>query len=182
MNYARRALACCLLSALALLLAGCPPPPSTVPFVDLSRYVGLWYEVASYEVFFNRDLVGVTAEYALRDDGRVSVLNRGFDGGIDGPEQSIEGVARVVDRESNAKLAVRFNQPFGRLFEGQYWIVDLDEEDYQWAVVSDPTRFTLFILSREPGLDPEVLDGILERLEAQDFDINKLRYTLPEAD
>lgn len=162
---------------LALLGAGCPAPPQTVASVDLARYTGLWYEIASYEVFFNRGLVGVTAEYALRDDGRISVFNRGFSGGLDGPEESIRGVARVVDRASNAKLAVRFDQPFGWLFEGRYWIVDLDAEDYAWAVVSDPFRMTLFILGREATLDSAVLGGILARLELQGFDTGRLRYT-----
>lgn len=165
-----------------LTATGCASPPQTVSNVDLTRYVGLWYEVASYEVFFNRGLVGVTAEYALLDNGRVSVFNRGLEGGPDGRESSIQGVARVVDPESNAKLAVRFDQPFGRLFEGSYWIVDLDAEDYSWAVVSDRRRFTLFILSREPALDDAVLAGILERLQAQGFDVDRLNYTALPAD
>ncbi len=165
------------LPALAAALAGCPPPPETVPYVDLSRYVGKWFEIASYEVFFNEGLTGVTAEYGILPDGKISVKNRGFAGSLDGPEDSIEGKARVVDKTTNAKLAVRFNQPFGALFEGSYWIVDLDAENYEWAVVSDPTRFTLFILSRTPQMDDATLDPILERLADQGFDLDKLNFT-----
>lgn len=166
-----------LLPILAAALAGCPPGPTTVPEVDLARYVGKWYEIASYEVFFNRGLTGVTAEYALLPDGKVSVFNRGFEDSLDGPESSIKGTARVVDKATNSKLAVRFDQPFGALFEGRYWIVDLDAENYQWAVVSDPRRFTLFILSRTPQMDPGTLAPILERLAAQKFDLDKLNFT-----
>lgn len=174
---ARRCALALLLPLAGALLPGCPPAPQTVPYVDLTRYVGLWYEIASYEVFFNRGLVGVTAEYALLPNGKISVKNRGFQDSLDGPEDSIEGTARVVDSLTNAKLAVRFNQPFGALFEGDYWIVDLDTENYDWAVVSDPTRFTLFILSRTPQLDDETLQPILERLAEQGFDLDKLNFT-----
>ncbi len=159
-------------------LYGCPMPPETVSSVDLDRYLGLWYEIASYPTFFNRDLVGTTAEYSLRDDGLIRVYNRAFVGDFDGPIDDIEGTARVVDTQTNAKLAVSFaSVPFGNLFEGRYWIIDLDEEAYSYAVVSDPFRSTLFILSRSPQIDEAVLDAILDRLEAQGFDLTRLTYT-----
>lgn len=173
----------CLVTALAL--PGClrlpADPPATVSAVDLARYTGLWYEIASYPQFFNRGLAGVTAEYALLDDGRVSVFNRGLRGGLDGPETTIAGKARVVDPATNAKLAVRFDQFPTNLFEGQYWIVLLDPE-YQYAAVSDPRRATLFILSRTPQLDPATYQDILAQLAANGFDLTLLRLTEQPAD
>jgi len=169
-----------LLTAIALPLAGCPtfgPPPETVPFVDVERYMGLWYEIASNPVFFNEDLVGVTAEYTLNDDGTVRVVNRGFEGSLDGPATSIEGVARVVDKETNSKLGVRFpSVPGSRFFEGEYWIVALDE-DYEWAVVSDSRQMTLFILSREPAVSVEFFNGLVADLDAADIDTSRLEIT-----
>ena len=159
-------------------LSGCPKnPPSTVSFVDVDRYLGLWYQIAAYEEFFNRDLVGVTAEYSRNDDDTIRVFNRGLKGALDGPEDTIEGVARVVDTETNSKLSVQFNFPLGRLFKGQYWIVDLDVKDYTYAAVSDSRRGTLFILSRTPQMDQAVYDGIIERLQSNGFDTDPLLLT-----
>jgi len=164
----------------AVALAGCPrfgPVPETVPFVDLERYLGLWYEISSNPVFFNRDLVGVTAEYGELPNGRISVENRGFVGSLDGEEVSIMGSARVVDEETNSKLAVSFAEGFGRLFEGEYWIVLLDDVDYQYAVVTDSRQETLFILFREPAMPGELYDSILDQLVAKEIDISRLRIT-----
>lgn len=161
-------------------LGGCKsygPPPETVPFVELERYAGLWHEIASNPVFFNRDLVGVTAEYTLREDGRVGVLNRGFKGSLDGPEDSITGKARVVDTATNSKLAVRFDPFFASIFEGSYWIVALDTENYQYAAVTDKKQMTLFILSRTPSMDTDLYNRILAELAAKQVDISRLRVT-----
>lgn len=148
----------------------------TVPSVDLSRYQGLWYEIASYETPFNRGLVATTATYTPNPDGSVGVVNRARQGSFDGPETGIEGVARPQDA-TNSKLDVIFGSvPFSGLFPGQYWVVDL-AEDYSYAVVSDPFRATLFVLSRTSTMDPEVYDGILSRLAADGFDIGRLKLT-----
>lgn len=164
-----------------LALTGCPvfgPPPETVDFVDIEQYAGLWYEIASNPVFFNEDLVAVTAEYELIGPGEVSVLNTGRVGSPDGPVESIEGVARVVDTETNSKLAVRFGTGlFSRLFEGEYWIVLLDQENYEYAVVTDSRQYTLFILYREPAMPAELLDQILVELEAKEVNISRLQLT-----
>lgn len=165
---------------LALPVAGCPrngDAPPTVPFVDVQRYMGLWHEIASNPVFFNKDLVNVTAEYTLRDDGKVTVLNKGHRNTPDGPEESIEGVARVKDKATNSKLGVRFpSVPFSFLFEGEYWIVEL-AEDYSHAVVTDSKQFTLFILSREPAISREKYDGILANLKDIGVNTSKLKIT-----
>jgi len=163
-----------------MVMAGCQsygPAPATVAFVDVERYAGLWYEIASNPVFFNEDLVGVTAEYGLREDGTVSVVNRGFEGSLDGPATSIEGSARVVDTATNSKLGVSFpSVPFSCLFEGEYWIVLL-EENYQYAVVTDSRQSTLFLLSRTPSISQELYDNILAQLAAAEIDTSRIRIT-----
>ena len=142
--------------------------PATVSSVDIQRYLGTWYEIAKYPVPFENGCYGVTAEYSLNDDGTVRVFNscRDADGRV---ARTIEGYARVEDTTSNAKLNVYFFGPFG----APYWIIDLDD-DYQWAVVSDPTRFTLWILSRTPTIDPDVYQGILARLTEKGYDTTRL--------
>ena len=169
-----------LLSVAGITLSGCPsygPPPATVPYVDLNQYAGLWYEIASNPVFFNKDLVGVTAEYTLQSDGRVKVVNKGYKGSLDGPLDSITGTARVVDKATNSKLAVRFGFPLGSLFEGKYWIVLLDDVNYEYAVVTDDRQFTLFILSRTPDMEAALFDEIVLALEEQGINVSRLRVT-----
>lgn len=168
-----------ILAAVLPALAGCPAnAPKTVDYVDLDRYLGLWYEIASYPTFFNEGLVGTTAEYSLNDDGTIRVFNRAFDGALDGPETNIEGTARVVDTETNAKLSVTFSDnPFAQIFPGQYWIVDLDEVAYSYAVVTDSFRSTLFILSRTAQMDDATYNAILDRLEADGFNLDRLSLT-----
>lgn len=152
------------------------PPPETVDFVDIERYMGLWYEFARYPVPFDEDGVAVTAEYTLNKDGTVSLINRSLVGDLNGPPNSIEGVARVVDEETNAKLAVTFDRPELEGIEFPYWIIELDE-DYQWAVVTNDTRFVLYILSRTPTMDDAVYEDILYRVVKQGFDADSIELT-----
>ena len=170
-----------LLAGLAAPLSGCVsfgPPLAVVDQVDVERYMGTWYEIARYPNFFQGlECVGTTAEYTLRDDGKVQVVNRCREDTLDGPERSIEGVARVVDTETNAKLKVGFFGPF----EGNYWIIDLDA-NYAWAVVGEPSRRYLWILSRTPSLDENVYDGIVARLPDKEYDPNALVLTLQAAE
>lgn len=148
-------------------------PLDVVQTVDVERYMGLWYEIARYPNFFQGpQCAATTAEYTLLENGTVRVVNRCREG-LDGPEQSIEGVARVVDPVTNAKLKVGFFGPF----EGDYWIIDLDE-DYEWAVVGEPTRTFLWILSRTPTMDQATYDGIVSRLADRQYDASKLQITL----
>jgi apolipoprotein D and lipocalin family protein len=167
------------LPTLCLLAPGCVllhafSPLAVVENVDVSRYMGTWYEIARYPNFFQQpDCAATTAEYTLLDDGRVRVVNRCREGGVDGPEDSIEGVARVVDPLTNAKLKVRFSGPF----EGDYWIIDLDP-DYSWAVVGEPSRSFLWILSRTPTMDEDVYDAITSRLPDKLYDPDRLLKTL----
>jgi apolipoprotein D and lipocalin family protein len=168
--------------AVALLAAGCStttterrqlPPLRTVEHVDLQRYLGTWYEIASFPQRFQRGCTGSTANYALRPDGEIDVLNRCRKDALDGEEKSADGRARVVDRTTNAKLEVSFFRPFW----GDYWIVDLGR-DYEYAVVGHPSRDYLWVLSRTPAMEPAVYDGILARLRAQGYEVERLNRTL----
>ena len=152
------------------------PPPETVESVDLDNYAGLWYEFARYDTPFDEDAVGVTAEYTLNDDGTVQVLNEGFVGGLDGIPTSIEGVARVVDPETNAKLSITFDRPDIAGIEFDYWIIELDE-DYEWAVVTNATRFVLYILSRTPTLEDDVYEDLLYRVVKKGLEADRLELT-----
>jgi apolipoprotein D and lipocalin family protein len=149
------------------------PPLETVERVELERYLGTWYEIAAFPQGFQEGCTGTTATYELRDDGEIDVYNRCRLDSLDGEPDTAEGRARVVDTNTNSKLEVSFFRPFW----GEYWIIDLDE-DYQYAVVGHPSRDYLWILSRTPTLDPDVYLGILERLEAVGYEIDRLEETL----
>jgi apolipoprotein D and lipocalin family protein len=153
-------------------IAGSEPeeerPVTTVDKVDLDRYAGLWYEVAKIPNRFQKKCVrGATAEYSLREDGRITVVNRCFK--EDGQMDEVEGVAKIVDAASNAKLKVSFVSFIGwRPFWGDYWVVGLDE-DYQWAVIGTPDRKYGWILARTPTLSDDALEEIFAILEQNGY-------------
>ena len=149
------------------------PELQTVPYVDLRRYLGLWYEIASFPQSFQRGCTGSTATYSLRSNGDIDVVNRCRIGSLDGKEKMAKGLAQVVDRTTNAKLRVSFFRPFW----GDYWIIDLGA-DYEFAVVGHPSRDYLWILSRTPTMDPTVYDGIVGRLREQGYEVDRLNRTL----
>ena len=164
----------CGLVALAMLL-GCqsgPAPLAVAEEVDLERYLGRWYEISSYPQRFQKGCVATTATYSRREDGRIRVVNECRDGTFDGEPREIEGVAWLADPGESAKLKVRFFWPFW----GAYWIVDVGP-GYEYAVVGHPSRDYLWILSRTPELPIETYGGILERVEAQGYDLTRLRRT-----
>ena len=173
-----------LLAALAL-STGCAttttqrlklPELQTVPKVELSRYLGSWYEIANFPQSFQRGCTATTATYTLRPDGDIDVLNRCRKDTIDGKEKSALGRARVLDRETNAKLKVSFFRPFW----GDYWVIDLSD-DYSYAVVGHPGRDYLWILSRTPTMDEATYQAILTRLQAQGYETSRLVRTLQVA-
>jgi len=145
----------------------------TVPSVDLSRYLGTWYEIANFPQRFQRGCTASTAAYTLRADGDIDVVNRCRMDTPDGPEKIARGRARVVDKSTNAKLEVSFFRPFW----GDYWIVDLGA-NYEFAVVGHPSRDYLWILAREPRLDPLVYDAIVSRLTAQGYETQRIVRTI----
>ncbi len=152
------------------------PPLETVQQVDLSRYLGTWYEIASFPQSFQEGCTATTATYSMRADGQIDVLNQCRKDSLDGKEKSAKGRARVVDATTNAKLEVSFFRPFW----GDYWIIDLGD-DYEYAVVGHPGRDYLWILSRDRQMAPSVYDEILHRLTAQGYETSRLNVTLQPA-
>ena len=161
---------------LAAALAGCAspqPPLEVVDEVDLDRYLGRWYEIASIPQRFQRGCVASRATYTARPDGRIGVLNECRDGTFDGKLRRAEAVAWVANpEESRAKLKVQFFWPF----RGDYWIIQLDP-DYRYAAVGHPSRDYLWILARTATLDPMLYRDLSARLEAQGYDLTRLRPT-----
>ncbi len=154
------------------------PPLQAVSQVDLTRYMGTWYEIAHFPQKFQEGCTGTTATYSLRDDGEVDVVNRCFRGSLQGEESVAEGRARVVDASTNAKLEVSFFGPFW----GDYWIIELGEQ-YDYAVVGHPGRDYLWILSRTPQMDGSTYAGILDRLRNRhQYDTGRLELTLQPAE
>jgi len=153
------------------------PPLATVSYVDIDRYMGKWYEIASFPQWFQKGCVATTAMYTLRKDGDVDVLNQCREKTLDGKEKRAKGKAWVVDKKSNAKLKVRFFWPFS----GDYWIIDLGD-DYQYAVVGHPKRKYLWILSRTPQMDQQAYDTILAKLGDLQYDLTPLQKTLQPAE
>ncbi len=139
------------------------PALQTVAKVDLARYVGLWYEIGRYPNSFQKNCQNSTAMYTARPDGDIDVLNS-CKNQQDGSLLEAKGRAWVVDYASSARLKVSFFWPF----RGDYWIIDLGPE-YEYAVVGTPNRKYLWILSRTPEMEPEVLSQIVQRVEKQGF-------------
>jgi apolipoprotein D and lipocalin family protein len=154
--------------------AQAPPPVRTVPFVDLDRYAGDWFEIARFPNRFQRQCVGdVRATYARRADGRVDVVNRCRT--AEG-ETEARGVARIVDERTFAKLKVRFAPAWLSwlpMVWGDYWIIGL-APDYSWAVVGDPGRDYLWILARAPHLDDASTAMAQAAARDNGFDVTRL--------
>jgi apolipoprotein D and lipocalin family protein len=143
------------------------PEPSKA--VDVQRYLGRWYEIARYEQRFERGCQGVTADYSLRRDGKIDVLNRCRT--MTGELREARGVARIVDGTANAKLKVSFFRPF----LGDYWVLD-HADDYSWSIVGEPSGRYLWILARQatPG---EGVKDLVQRARAMGYDTSMLIRT-----
>jgi apolipoprotein D and lipocalin family protein len=148
-------------------------PLEAVPHVDLDKYLGTWYEIATIPQRFQKGCVGVTAEYSLRPDGDVQVVNTCHEGTLDGNVKRVVGKAWVVDKKTNAKLKVRFFWPFS----GSYWIIGL-APDYTWAVVGHPNRKYLWILCRSPQMDVALYEELLALIAGKGYDLTKIEKTL----
>lgn len=164
------------LAVAAILLAqGGGPAVATVPRVDLRRYAGAWYEIARLPNRFQRDCsADVRAEYALRDDGLIDVVNSCAT--ARGERRRAQGVARVVRGSEGAKLEVRFAPAFLSVLPfvwGDYWVIGL-AADYSWAVVGSPDRQYLWLLARTPRLETATVDAALAIARQNGFDLTPL--------
>lgn len=144
-------------------------PLATVPVVNLEKYMGTWYEIARFPHRFEKDLTCVTATYTLKESGKVTVLNKGFNA-EKGKNKTAEGTAWVPDDSYPGRLKVRFFWPFA----GDYYILDLDE-DYSRVLVGAPDREYLWILSRTDQLNQETYDALVKKASSLGFDVSKLQ-------
>ncbi|MDH3990285.1 MAG: lipocalin family protein [Gammaproteobacteria bacterium] len=158
----------------AVLQSGCAGAPDGVEVVsdfELNRYLGTWYEIARLDHRFERGLSRVTANYSMRDDGGVSVVNRGYQISSEEWEEAT-GKAYFVGAPDIGQLKVSFFGPF----YGGYNIMELDKDDYQYALVAGPDRSYLWILARSPKLDQETLDALVNIAKNANFPIEELIY------
>lgn len=154
------------------------PPVSTVSFVDLQQYLGKWYEIAAIPQSFQKQCTANTmAEYAIAEDGLISVVNSCDT--ASGHPSIANGRAKVVDANSNAKLEVTFVHFLGWqfLFGGDYWILAIGE-NYSYAVVGAPGRNYAWVLSRKPEMNKELVNEAAQLLVKQGFDTCKLISTI----
>ncbi len=145
-------------------------PLETVSELDLERYLGLWYEIARFAHGFETKLVGVTAEYSLRKDGRIKVVNSGFKHTLDGKHVRVKAIAWRPDYAFPGALKVRFFH----LFASDYLVFGLDEKNYSWALVGDHSRSSLWFLAREKELSPAVMEQMRSIAVGQGYDLSAL--------
>ncbi len=176
-----RVLPILLASGLALASAAVPAsePVTSVTELDLSRYAGQWFEIAHLPVSFQRRCAGdITATYSLRGDGSIGVRNACRD--HDGDQQVAEGTARTVEGHPG-RLQVRFVADWLSwvpMVWADYWVLALDP-GYQWALVGEPDRDYLWILSREPAMDRVLFEQIKSRAVAMGYDLSPLIMAAP---
>jgi apolipoprotein D and lipocalin family protein len=149
------------------------PELKVVSYVDIERYMGKWYEIALYPNWFEKGCFRSTAYYEQLKDGQIKVTNQCRMNGPEGELNEAIGIATIPNRQTNAKLRVQFFWPF----KGDYWIIGLDR-DYQYAIVSEPNRQYLWILSRSPNMDIQTLETLKSRIRGNGFDLTYLQKTL----
>ena len=147
----------------------------TVSTLDVKRYMGTWYEIARFQHSFEKDLVGVTATYKLRDDGKIRVLNSGWKGTLDGEYDAADGVAKIPDLSDPGKLKVSFFL----FFYSDYYILELDTVNYQYALIGGSDPDYLWILGRQPQMKPEIYQKLVNEAKLRGYDTTKL-YKVPQ--
>lgn len=166
-------------AGISRLMASCSQPvgnprvPEPAKPVELSRYLGRWYEIARYDAIFERGCEAATAEYSLQPDGLIRVVNTCRDGSPSGPLRTADGKAKVVPESGNAKLKVSF---FGPFFFGDYWVLD-HADDYAWSIVGEPTGRYLWLLCRKAVPTDAVKTALIQRAREIGYDTSMLRMT-----
>jgi len=140
-----------------------------VPELDLERYMGLWYEIARFDHSFERGLISNTAQYTIRNDGKINVLNSGVPSDNPDKLKTAKAVGYRAAEKPDGHLKVSFFRPFA----ANYLVIDLDD-DYQWAVVTSTSKKYLWILSREKTIDDDLYNQLTEKLQKQGFHVEDL--------
>jgi len=143
---------------------------TVVKELNIQKYLGTWYEIARYDHSFERGLVGVTANYSMRDDGKIKVINSGYKNSLEGKFSQAVGKAKIPDLNNYpAKLKVSFFL----FFYGDYYVMELDK-NYQWAVIGSSSDKYLWILNREPQMEEKLYNELLNKIQKRGYDISKL--------
>lgn len=142
----------------------------TVKDLELDKFLGKWYEIARYPHSFEKDLVGVSATYSMRDDGKIRVLNQGFKNSLDGKLSRAEGKAKIPNPAEPGKLKVSFFW----FFYSDYLVMELDSLNYEWAVIGSSSPNYLWILSRNPQMDDELYQELILRIEDRGYNLDEL--------
>lgn len=160
---------------ISLIWSGCGgsyAPLPTVDYVDPVKYLGKWYEIARLPNSFQKQCAQSTAEYSMIDNETIRVVNRCTQLDSSKPDEAT-GKAFIVPNSGNAKLKVQFFWPF----KGDYWIIALDKENYQWVVVGEPKRKYLWILARHASIDKSLFSRLKDIAREKGFDVSRLIVT-----
>jgi lipocalin len=149
---------------------------TTVKELDLNRYLGKWYEIARFPHSFEKNLVGVTATYTLKPDGKIEVLNEGLKNTLDGERSKAIGKAKIPNKLEPGKLKVSFFW----IFYADYYVLELDNINYQYAMIGSSSDKYFWILSRTPQMDPTVYNMLLDKARNRGYNLEKL-YKVPQA-
>jgi len=147
---------------------------TTVKALDLNRYLGTWYEIARFPHSFEKNLVGVTATYSLREDGKIEVVNQGYKNTLNGERSKAVGKAKIPDKREPGKLKVSFFW----IFYADYFVLELDE-NYQYVMIGSSSDKYFWILSRTPQMEPAVYEMLLEKARKRGYNLDKL-YKVPQ--
>ncbi len=147
---------------------------TTVKALDLNRYLGTWYEIARFPHSFEKNLVGVTATYSLREDGKIEVVNQGYKNTLNGERSKAVGKAKIPDKREPGKLKVSFFW----IFYADYFVLELDE-NYQYVMIGSSSDKYFWILSRAPQMEPAVYEMLLEKARKRGYNLDKL-YKVPQ--
>ena len=147
---------------------------TTVKALDLNRYLGTWYEIARFPHSFEKNLVGVTATYSLREDGKIEVVNQGYKNTLNGERSKAVGKAKIPDKREPGKLKVSFFW----IFYADYFVLELDE-NYQYVMIGSSSDKYFWILSRTPQMEPAVYEMLLVKARKRGYNLDKL-YKVPQ--
>ena len=148
---------------------------TTVKTLDLNRYLGKWYEIARFPHSFEKGLVGVTATYRLKEDGMIEVLNEGFKNTLDGERSKAIGKAKMPNKLEPGKLKVSFFW----IFYADYFVLELDQINYQYAMIGSSSDKYFWILSRTPEMNPSVYNMLLDNARKRGYNLDKL-FKVPQ--
>lgn len=142
---------------------------TTVKELDLNRYLGTWYEIARFPHSFEKGLVGVTANYSLRTDGKIRVINKGYENSLNGKLSVAEGKAKIPDKADPGKLKVSFFW----IFYADYYVLELDAE-YKYVMIGSSSPKYFWILSRAPQMDESTYNMLLDKARTRGYNLDKL--------